>query len=167
MSKTCEFLRLLFPHSIIPLIFIHILACIHVFFFLLYCRVVLHGMYVSIIGRSCKASTDIYVEDLVFIFFFNSFYIEGKGRRQTEKTYRSEKHRDQLPLVCVPTVYWSWTRNPASRPNQESNWRPFALWDNTPPTEPHRPGLCTGFYVGITSHDSGTYAQNSNRWVIW
>ena len=53
---------------------------------------------------------------------------------------------------------WGGTGNPGVCPDQESNWRPFGLQDNTGPTEPHWPGQCYSFDVGksICSVSSGS-----------
>ena len=48
-----------------------------------------------------------------------------------------ERNIDLLPLTCSPTG--DLARNPGTCPAWESNRRPFALWEDTQPTEPHQP----------------------------
>ena len=44
----------------------------------------------------------------------------------------------QLPSAL--TLTGDQTYNPGTCSEQESNWQPFALWDNTQPSEPHGSG---------------------------
>ena len=50
-----------------------------------------------------------------------------------------ERNIDWLLSIFAPTR--DWTRNWGMCPNQELNWWPFSLWDNSQPTEPYQPGI--------------------------
>ena len=52
--------------------------------------------------------------------------------REGEK--EGEKH---WPIASFMHPNWDWTCNPGMCPDWESNRRPFALQDDTQPTEPH------------------------------
>ena len=54
---------------------------------------------------------------------------------------------DWLLLVQAPTG--DQAHNPAMCPDWESNWQPFALWDNAQPSEAHQPGQLWDFLCEV------------------
>ena len=97
----------------------------------------------------------------VFLSFFLSliylFIERGKGgRKRGRQTLMRERNLSLLPLACSLTR--DQTHDPGMCPDQQSNLRPFALWDNAQPTKPHRSGLgmfsqCVDSTVYISLHD--------------
>ena len=59
-------------------------------------------------------------------------------RKRDGKEKEREKNINQLPLAHPPTM--DLARNPGTCPDQGLNQRPFGLWDDTQPTEPHHQG---------------------------
>ena len=59
----------------------------------------------------------------------------------------SERNIDWLPLLYTPTRK---NQNLGMCPDQELNWCPFALWDDTQPSETHQAGhMYNFFFVNI------------------
>ena len=72
---------------------------------------------------------------ILFIYFQR----EGKARRKRRKETLMWQKYQLFPLVS--TLTGDWTHNPGMYSDQELNQRPFALWDDTQPTEPHQSGV--------------------------
>ena len=95
-----------------------------------------NGPMYSRLCRALRMSTFIYkgvfaTQSNSFIYLFTYLILErGDGR---------ERNNDRWPPACTPVR--NQTNNPGMCPDQESNLRPFVLWDDTPPTEPYQTGL--------------------------
>ena len=62
-------------------------------------------------------------------FFLRLFtFREEKGGKEVVK-HQYERNMDRLPLVHAPSG--DQTCNPGMCPDQEWNWQPYALWDDT------------------------------------
>ena len=76
------------------------------------------------------------------VFFFKDFIIfrEGKEKKHSKEreTLMWESNMDRLLLVHA--LIGDQTHNLGMGPDQESNRWPFALQNDTQPTEPHLPG---------------------------
>ena len=89
---------------------------------------------------------------------------DREGRKKERETSMWERNIDQSPLVYQPTRYQ--THNPGICPNQESNWRLFALWNDTKPTEPYRSGLFIIFFEDIMMYYSLTPTYTDLLFII-
>ena len=77
-----------------------------------------------------------YIINLGNLFIFRKRGREGERGREI---LMWKKNIDRLPLAFTPARHQ--TLNPGMCPDWESNWWPFALWDDAQPTEPHQSGL--------------------------
>ena len=76
--------------------------------------------------------------------FFKRFYllIFREWGKEGEREWEKYQHERETSICCFshrsPT--WDLACHPGFCPDQESNQRLFALWDDAQPTEPHWPG---------------------------
>ena len=67
-------------------------------------------------------------------FYCYLFLERGEGREKGRETSVCERNIDLLPLSMCPNRGRG--PNPGMCPHQESNLRPFALWEDAQSTEP-------------------------------
>ena len=79
-------------------------------------------------------------------YFVCQFLERGKGgRKRGRETWMWERNIHWLPLAHALTG--DWAHNPGLCPDWESNQRPFALWDDAQPTQPHQAGPVQIYFV--------------------
>ena len=76
-----------------------------------------------------------------FIYLLLSLQRGEEREKEKENTSMWDRNIDQLSLVRTPSR--DWPLNLGVFPDWESNWWPFASWDDAQPTEPHHSRLCT------------------------
>ena len=86
-------------------------------------------------GGICIIGIDKHYKTGLFFSFFQVFFIYFLERREGREKER-ERNTDWLPLVCAPTRVR--IHNPGMCLDQESNWRPFALWNDAQLIDPHQ-----------------------------
>ena len=80
-------------------------------------------------GFSSRGDCFLYFLQL-FLSLKNLLIFREEGR---EGEGEGEKHRHERETLIVPSG--DGTHNPGMCPDQESNWRPFTLWEGAQPTE--------------------------------
>ena len=71
--------------------------------------------------------------------FIICFLVRGLGREKEERSIDVTQKHQLVASHMGP--YWGSNPNLGMLQVQALNWRPFTLWDDAQPTEPHQPGL--------------------------
>ena len=75
-----------------------------------------------------------------FTYFIYLFLERGKGKVTERERNINVREKHRLVASCRCPI-WDQTQNVGMSPDRESNRRPFTLWDDAQPSEPHQLGL--------------------------